>query len=135
MSAAFASLLGFAAWTLLLVTVVLLYRTSLVLARKRPANAWPRGAQTDDPAIVTRIAHAHANCLESLPVFAVLVLSASALGRTAALDPLAPWVLYARLAQSAVHLTGTSAWQVFIRASFYTVQVALFFWMFALLLR
>ena len=71
----------------------------------------------------------HANCLENLPMFAVIVMSAAALGRPAAVEVLAPFVLYARIGQTAAHLWGTGPLQVLVRASFWVVQLGLFVWM------
>lgn len=123
------ALIGFTAWTLLLVTGVFAYRGARFLAGT-PINHWPRSNKpADDAPLVRRIEDAHANCLENLPVFAVLVLAAAALGKPAAVDDLAPWVLYARLAQSAAHLWGVRPLQVLVRASFWAVQLLLFAWM------
>lgn len=123
------ALLLFAAWTLLLMFIYVGYRVALVLALKKPANSWGRGDKTDDPPFVTRAQHAHLNCLENLPVFAAIVLAAVALNKTAVVDAVAMWVLYARLAQSITHLIGVSHWLVFIRANFLVVQAALFAYM------
>ncbi len=123
------ALLGFTGWTLLLVATVLLYR-GLRFLSGTPINSWPRGAKpTADPAFMRRLEDAHANCLENLPVFAVIVLAAAALGKTALIAPLAAWVLYARLGQSLVHLLGTGSLLVLVRATFWSAQLALFFWM------
>jgi len=122
------ALIGFTAWTLLLVFVAVNWRFIEVL-RGVPANSWGRGNEREAPALVKRMQHAHLNCLENLPVFAAIVLSAVALDKTAVVDSLACYVLYARLAQSIVHLIGTSATLVFIRAVFYVIQVLLFFYM------
>src|SRR6476646_10338329 len=97
------ALLGFAAWTALLVLGVFLYR-GLRFVTGTPINAWPRGAKpSSDAAFVKRLEDAHANCLENLPVFAVIVLGAAASGRLEVIAALAPWVLYARIAQSLTH--------------------------------
>ena len=123
------ALIGFAAWTLLLVLLVFAYRGARFLAGM-PINSWPRGAKTaDDAALVKRIEDAHANCLENLPVFAVIVLSAAALGKPGAVEGLAPFVVYARIGQTAAHLWGTAQLQVLLRAGFWAVQVTLFVWM------
>ncbi len=123
------ALIYFAAWTLLLVSVVVLYRTGLVFSGRTKANSWTRGAATmQDPDLITRMQHAHLNCLENLPIFAALVLAGSMLAKNPVVDQVAGWILYARLAQSIVHLIGVNHWLVMIRATFYTVQAALFFW-------
>jgi uncharacterized MAPEG superfamily protein len=128
------TLLGFAAWTLLLIAGVFLYRGMRFLTGT-PINHWPRGNKpADDAPFVKRLDDAHANCLENLPVFAVIVLVAAALGRLADIQALAPWVLYARIGQSLAHLSGTGPVNVFVRASFWSVQLALFGWMLVKLL-
>jgi len=125
------ALLGFTAWTLLLVAGVFLYR-GLKFAGGTPINHWPRSAKpADDMALVKRLEDAHSNCLENLPIFAAIVLAAAALGRLEAIAALAPWVLYARMAQSVTHMTGVGQIHVLVRASFWAVQVVLFFWMLA----
>jgi uncharacterized MAPEG superfamily protein len=127
------ALLGFTAWTALLITAVFLYRGVRFLTGT-PINHWPRGAKpTDDAPFVKRIEDAHANCLENLPIFAAIVLAAAALGKLDAIAALAPWVLYARIGQSLTHMVGVGQLHVFVRASFWGVQLALFFWMLVLL--
>lgn len=128
------ALLGFVAWTLLLVTLVFLYRGLRVLGGM-PINGWPRGNKpSSDAGLVKRIEDAHANCLENLPIFAVIVLAAYASGKVAAIAVLAPCVLYARVGQSVCHLIATTKPLVFLRASFWLAQILLFFLMLARLL-
>jgi uncharacterized MAPEG superfamily protein len=123
------ALVGFTAWTLLLVLLVFAYRGGRFLAGT-PINSWPRGAKVvNDAPMVQRLENAHANCLENLPVFAVIVLCAAALGKPAAVEVLAPFVLYALIGQTAAHLWGTGPLQVLVRASFWVVQLGLFVWM------
>jgi len=123
------ALLGFTGWTLLLVISVFLYRGVRFLGGT-PINHWPRGEkQTDDSTLVQRVEAAHANCLENLPIFAVIVLAAAALGKLEAIGTLAPWVLYARLCQTAAHLSGLGQANVLLRASFWSAQLVLFVWM------
>lgn len=129
------ALLLFAAWTLVLMFTYVGYRVALVLAMKKPANAWGRGQATDDPPFITRAHHAHLNCLENLPIFAAIVLAAVALGKTPVVDALGAYVLYARLAQSITHLIGTTPALVFVRANFLVIQAALFAYMIWTLLR
>ncbi|HEX4895005.1 MAG TPA: MAPEG family protein [Solimonas sp.] len=118
------ALIGFTAWTLALVALVVSWRVLEVL-RGKAANSWGRGGAIAVPGLVTRAEHAHMNCIENLPVFAVVVLAAQALGKTAGVDALAAYVLYARIAQSVTHLVGTSHWLVLLRATFYSVQIAI----------
>jgi len=125
---AITALLLFAAWTMVLMFVYVGYRTSRV-AGGEPANSWTRGGDTPIPAFVRRAEHAHMNCVENLPVVAAVVLSAHVLGKVAVVDAWMEWVLFARLAQSAAHLAGTSPMLVQVRATFFTVQVLLLFYM------
>ena len=128
------ALLLFAAWTLVLMFMYVGYRTALVFARRKRADSWTRGRPTEDPAFVTRAQHAHLNCIENLPVFAAVVLAAHALGKLSVADQVAPYVLWARLAQSTVHLIGVNHWLVFVRGTFFSVQILLFFYMIRALL-
>ncbi len=123
------ALMGFAAWTLLLVVTVFLYR-GLRFLGGTPINHWPRAAKpADDAPLVRRIEDAHANCLENLPIFAVIVLVAASLGRLEAINGLAPYVLYARIGQTAAHVSGTGPSNVLVRATFWAAQLVLFVWM------
>ncbi len=122
----FSALLLFAALTLLLMLLYTLGRLPPVLMGKKPANSWTRGMPNDDGAFALRAQHAHANALESLPVFAVIVLVAAAMGKAAVVDQVACWIIAARVGQSAIHLAGTSHWLVFIRANLFLVQIGLF---------
>jgi uncharacterized MAPEG superfamily protein len=127
------ALLGFVALTLLLVAGVFLYRGYRFL-RGTPINHWPRGNKpADDASLVKRLEDAHANCLENLPVFATIVLAAAALQKLELLAPFAVWVLYARVGQVLAHLSGVGKLNVFVRASFWSAQLALMVWMLVLL--
>lgn len=119
------ALIGFTAWTLLLVVLVVGWRAVEVL-RGKPANSWTRGTTTEQPSFIKRAEHAHLNTLENLPIFAAIVLVAQALEKSALVDSVAAWILYARIAQSVTHLIGVSHWLVLIRATFFSIQLALF---------
>ena len=124
------ALLGFAAWTALLVLGVFLYR-GLRFVTGTPINSWPRGVKSDaDIPFVTRLADAHANSLENLLPFAVIVLAAGQLpGKLELIAPFATYVFYARIAQSLAHLSGTGKINVLLRATFWSIQLGLFFFM------
>lgn len=131
MTVSLTALLGFAAWAVLLVFAVLLYRVVVVFAGKLPANSWPRGGAVPagEPAILSRFRDAHLNTLESLPIFAAIIAVAAAAGKLALTDTVAMYVLYARIAQSFTHLIGVTHWLVFIRANFFAIQLLLFAYM------
>jgi uncharacterized MAPEG superfamily protein len=122
------ALIYFAAWTLILVFVSVNWRVVEVLRGKK-ADLWTRDQSAPRPAIVVRMEHAHLNCLENLPIFGAIVLVAFALGKSAVVDQFAAWIIYARLAQSVTHLIGVNHFLVLLRATFYTIQVLLFFYM------
>ena len=134
MTPSIVALLGFAAVTLLLPLLVVLHRSFEILTGKNPANAWGRDKDTPRPPAVLRMEHAHANYIENLVVFAAIVLGALAAGKGAVTDPLAMYVLYARIGQTGTHLISTSVLAVLIRATFYAIQLGLMGYMlFALL--
>lgn len=120
------ALLLFAAWAVVLTLIYAGYRVILVLAGKKRANSWTRGEPSSDPAFFIRTQHAHLNAVESLPVFGAIVLAAWVLEKSAVVDQVACWILAARLAQSTVHMIGTTHWLVFARANFFIIQALLF---------
>lgn len=129
------ALLGYAGWALALVTVVLLHRTAVVLRGQRRANGWPRGETPgDEPPIMVRVRDAHLNAVEHMPMFIAVVVAAVALDRLHVIDPVAPYLLAARLAQSVVHLIGTTHTLVFVRANFFAVQLGIIGYMIVSLL-
>jgi uncharacterized MAPEG superfamily protein len=72
-----------------------------------------------------RLTRAHANCVENIPLFIGVLLFAMATDNTAITDTTACWLLYARIAQSIVHLLSISTPMIMVRFAFYLVQVAL----------
>jgi len=128
------ALLVFAALPLVLMALYVGHRVTNILFAGAPANSWTRGAEKPIPPFFLRAQHAQLNVLENLPIFAASVIAAQALGRAAAIDPLAPYLVFARLGQTTTHLIGASHALVLVRAAFFTVQVALFVVMFTRLL-
>ena len=120
-------LLSFVAWTLILLVVMEAIRTGLELRKSVPANGFTPDNANLSP-FMQRLARAHANCLESLPVVGVLLLAAMATGKTATTDPLAPWLLVARVVQSSAHLASLSEAAVSLRFAAFAVQVAIAAW-------
>jgi uncharacterized MAPEG superfamily protein len=72
-----------------------------------------------------RLARAHANCVEGLPVFGGLMIVAIATNRTGVTDQLAYAFLGARVLQSTVHLASLSVAAVFVRFSAFAVQMGI----------
>jgi uncharacterized MAPEG superfamily protein len=72
-----------------------------------------------------RLARAHANCIEGLPIFGGLLAIAIMTSRTAITDPLAFWFLGARILQSIIHLVSTSSKAVSLRFAAFAAQMAI----------
>jgi uncharacterized MAPEG superfamily protein len=123
----------FIAWTLLLLVIMEVLRGHLVLTGRFRSNAFnPENANLSP--FMQRLARAHANCLEGLPVFGGLLVVALATGRTEVTDPLAPWLLGARIVQSTIHLWSLSVTAVNARFAAFVVQVAIgIYWAWALI--
>ncbi len=72
-----------------------------------------------------RLHRAHLNCVENLPAFAAVVLTANIAGvRGAALDRLALVYLAARVCQSLTHVASGSSRAVTVRLAFFLTQWA-----------
>ena len=124
LSPAICTLICFAALTGILAFSYAGYRVGLVLTGKAKANEWTRGAQTwTDPAFVTRLQHAHLNCVENLPIFAAIVFAAYATNQLALIDGLANIFLGLRVGQVLVHAISANATMVFIRANLWIAQM------------
>lgn len=122
------ALLAFIAWTLGLVLLMVGLRGVMVLRGQRKANQFTPDNADLSP-FMQRLARAHVNCLEGLAAFGSLMLLAVATQRSAVTDPLAGWMLAARLAQSCIHLFSTSPMAVSLRFTAFLVQVGIaLFW-------
>jgi len=127
MGATLTALTGFAAWFVLLSLALGIYRSALVLSGKKAANSFTTNG-SDLPGVGQRLTRARDNCFETLPAFAALALAASASGHLAVTDPLAMWVLYARLGQSLTHIASTSVPAVLLRANLFFFQMLVYGW-------
>ncbi|UVE17861.1 MAPEG family protein [Pseudomonas sp. LS44] len=129
------ALTGFIAWTLFLLVLMELLRGRLVVLKRIPANQFKPDNSNLSP-FMQRLARAHANCVEGLPLFGGLLLVALATGQTSLTDPLAYYLLAARLAQSLVHLASPSILAVNTRFACFAVQLAIAtYWAIGLLSR
>jgi uncharacterized MAPEG superfamily protein len=128
------ALTGFIAWALALLVVMEAIRAKLVLTKEVAPNAFDPN-NTNLAPFMQRLARAHANCLEGLPIFGGLMLVALATDRTHVTDPLAYALLAARIVQSLIHLASVGATAVTLRFLAFTVQMVIaVVWAFALLL-
>jgi uncharacterized MAPEG superfamily protein len=127
------ALTGFIGWALALLVWMEVLRSRMVLTGAVPASGFVPDNANLSP-FMQRLARAHANCLEGLPVFGGLMLVALVTGRAAVTDPLALAFLAARMVQSTIHLASTSNAAVTLRFSAFTVQMAIaVYWCFRLL--
>ena len=121
------ALLGFAAWTLLLVLGGIGGpRISAVLRKQARPNSFnpavPHGSER-----YQRSMRAHLNCVENLPIFAALVLLGGAVAIPGSLFQLtALTVLPARVLQTLAHVASGRSRAVLVRFAFYCVQLACF---------
>jgi uncharacterized MAPEG superfamily protein len=118
------ALIGFVSWALLLLIVMEAIRTGLVVTGKVAANAFTPDNAKLSP-FMQRLARAHANCIEGLPIFGGLLAIAIMTSRSAVTDPLAFWLLGARIVQSTIHLVSTSPTAVSLRFAAFAVQIAI----------
>lgn len=118
------ALIGFITWALLLLILMEGLRSKLVVSKAIAANAFVPDNANLSP-FMQRLARAHANCLEGLPIFGGLMLAAVVSGRSALTDPLAYVLLGARILQSTVHLVSVSVLAVNVRFGFFVVQMAI----------
>src|SRR5688572_1412433 len=121
------ALLGFVAWTLLVVQLGIgLPRVSAIMAKRaRPNSFRPEVPHGTDR--YQRTMRAHMNCVENLPLFAALVL----LGTVTRLDhglfqTVAFVVLPARVLQTTCHIASGRNRVVLLRFTFFSVQVVCF---------
>ncbi len=124
MSPTLLALLGFLSWTLFLLVLMEVIRSKLVLSRQVPANGFTPDNAGLSP-FMQRLARAHANCLEGLPLFGGFMLLAVVAGKPGVTDPLALVLLAARVVQSVIHLASTSPAAVTARFMAFTVQLGI----------
>lgn len=125
----------FIAWALFLLVLMESIRAYLVVTGQAKSNEFKPDNANLSP-FLQRLARAHANCIESLPVIGGLLLVAIVTARTGLTDTLAPWLLLARIAQSSAHLLSLSVFAINVRFSFFVMQLAIAaYWTWALLAR
>jgi uncharacterized MAPEG superfamily protein len=121
------ALLGFVAWTLLLLVFGIgVTRIGQVIRREARANSFnpqvPHGTES-----YQRRMRAHLNCVENLPIFASLVLLGGLLGLTSAAFQAAAFaVLPLRIGQSVAHIASGRNRAVLVRFGFFSAQLMCF---------
>ncbi|BCG83860.1 MAPEG family protein [Mesorhizobium sp. 113-3-3] len=133
MSATAFALTGFISWALGLLIMMEVIRTYLVISGKVAANGFTPDNAALSP-FMQRLARAHANCIEGLPIFGGLLGVAILISKTDVTDPLASILLAARIVQSIIHLVSTSQVAVSLRFTAFTVQMVIgAYWSWAML--
>ena len=117
------ALTGFVSWALFLLVLMETIRTYFVVTRKVAANGFTPDNSGLSP-FMQRLARAHANCIEGLPIFGGLLAIAIMTSQTGITDPLAFWLLGARIVQSIIHIS-TSAIAVSLRFVAFAIQMAI----------
>jgi uncharacterized MAPEG superfamily protein len=119
-------LLAFAGWTVLTLLVgVGLVRWRLILTGSRRLNEFPADVPHGSPRY-RRAMRAHANCVENLPLYGAVAVTAALAGmRGGLLDTLPPLFMGARVLQTLTHIgcSETSA-AVGVRFAFFFIQLA-----------
>lgn len=124
MSMTLVSLTGFVAWSLFLLVLMEIIRTKMVLTKEVIANSFLPDNSNLSP-FMQRLARAHANCLEGLPIFGGLMLIAVVAGKSEMTDKLALFFLMARILQSLIHLISVSPLAVTLRFIAFATQMGI----------
>jgi uncharacterized MAPEG superfamily protein len=125
----------FISWALFLLALMEVLRSHLVVTGRTRANGFQPDNGNLSP-FMQRLARAHANCVEGLPIFGGLLIVALVTDRAAITDPLAPWLMLARIVQSSIHLASLCEMAVTARFAAFAVQIGIaVYWAWALLAR
>lgn len=116
------ALLLYAGWTLALLLMIAALRTTLVMQRKRKINAFAPSGDDVSP-FSGRLCRAHANCVENLPIVGAVIVVAHLTHQTSVTDPLALWLVAARIGQSTAHLVSLRRRVILVRFGFFAAQV------------
>ena len=116
------AMVGFGVWFVLLTFALAFLRVYISLSSGKSLNSFsPDGSDT--PGLGQRLTRARDNCYENAGVVAAIAGGAFVAGRLDVTDPLAMYLLYARIGQSLTHIASVSVPAVLVRATFYTVQL------------
>lgn len=134
MSTPLLCLLGFATWSILLVLALGAVRVGRVMVGQQAANSFPSGVPHGGDRY-WRLNRAHMNSVENLPIFGAIVVVGELAGVSASsFATAAAVVLFARMAQSLIHIASNSNLAVNLRFTAFLTQLACFAWMIWLVL-
>jgi uncharacterized MAPEG superfamily protein len=127
------ALVWFALWTIVLVLGIGARRFAELRKGAHPTSF--RAGERHGSESYWRLYRAHANALENLPIFAVVVLTGWVVGmETKTFNQLAVVVLIARIVQSTIHIASGHTYAIFFRFAAYAAQIACMIWMAVLVL-
>lgn len=127
------ALLGFIGWSLFLLVLMESIRCKMVLTKEVAPNGFNPENSNLSP-FMQRLARAHANCIEGLPIFGSLMIVAIVTSNTAITNQLAFVFLGARMLQSLIHLSSLSPTAVTLRFSAFAVQMLIgMYWCYRLI--
>ena len=134
MNQTFEAILIYCLWSLFLTLIIITLRSFYTLTGKKAANSFACTGE-DVSEFSQRLIRAHANCYENLPVAIGIFFTAILLGQENITNSLALIFVALRILQSITHLINTSVIAVYIRFSFFIIQILiLFYWGLKLLL-
>ena len=117
------ALVFFAVWAIVLVLSVGAWRVAEVMAGRKAINGFSPGTPHGGD-MYWRVNRAHMNTVENLPIFGTLVVAGTLLQINDAPFQLLPsLILYARIAQSLIHIASGSSLAVTLRFTAYAVQL------------
>ncbi|WP_026376731.1 MAPEG family protein [Aestuariibacter salexigens] len=135
MNATILALAGYIGWTLLLLLALATYRSVMAISGQHKGLRFQADG-FDVPELGYRLTRAQANCVESFSFIGGLMLMAMALDVTAITDPLALWLLAARVGQSIVHIVSISNAAIQLRFLLFLVQFLICaYWTIMLIMR
>jgi uncharacterized MAPEG superfamily protein len=118
------ALFGFIGWALVLLVLMEAIRSKMVIFKEVAPNEFnPENSNLS--AFMQRLARAHANCIEGLPIFGGLMVIALLTSNAKITDPLALLFLAARIFQSLVHLASLNPVAVTVRFSAFALQIVI----------
>lgn len=120
------ALLYYVGWAIVLVSLIATVRTVKVLRGEAPANGFASGTKHGGDRY-WRLNRAHVNTVENLPIFAAVVLAGVWVGVVSPIFNTLAWLaLFARIAQSLVHIASGTSYAVSVRFTFFAAQLTCF---------
>ena len=117
------ALIGFVFWTMFLVMVLGCTRGYQIVTGQKKSNEFRAGVPHGGE-MYWRLNRAHLNCIENIPLFATVVLTAAVTGASSeTMNMLACVYMVARVCQSMVHIASGTNTAVQVRFTFYGVQM------------